>query len=111
MLHRTFKVYLNSVILEFMCLVCLWLHYDRYAADGIGFPLLRFAGLLLRQSASALFFTLLLLISKGFTITRGKITAISNIKVTVFFLVFLIGHHTMLIWQYIVSYFLLQQYV
>jgi hypothetical protein len=48
MLHPTFKLFLNSLTLDLCGLVALWIHYDRYADNGKGFPLLKSCGLLLR---------------------------------------------------------------
>ncbi|KAI6176859.1 Transmembrane protein [Aphelenchoides bicaudatus] len=99
MFHPTFKVYLNSVIIDFSGLVAYWIHYDRYADNGKGFPMLKTCGMLLRQIASILFCLLLLLMAKGYTITRGKLSSLGTVKLMVFMTLYLIGHIIMLVWE------------
>lgn len=81
-----------------------WLHYDKYSQNGIGISSLKFCGLLLRQFATILFVLLLLLIAKGYTITRGKLPALTTVKILVFVTIFLVAHVMMLVWQIAVSF-------
>ncbi|KAI6215219.1 Transmembrane protein [Aphelenchoides besseyi] len=97
--HATFKLYLHSLVLHLSGQVLMWLHYDRYADNGRGFPLLRSFGLLLRQFASVIFVLLLLLVAKGYTITRSKISQTSTVKLIIFMTFYLITNVAMMIWE------------
>ncbi|KAI6240182.1 Transmembrane protein [Aphelenchoides fujianensis] len=97
--HSTFKLFLHALALHLSGQICLWLHFDRYADNGRGFPLLRSCGLMLRQFASVVFVLLLLLIAKGYTITRGKISAASTVKLLIFMTFYLVAHVVMLVWE------------
>lgn len=112
MFHNTFKLFLNSLILDLTGLISMWIHYDRYSDNGQGYPMMRTFGLLLRsvsiffnmpsssrQFSNVLFVLLLLLIAKGYTITRGKLSAVSNVKLLVFITTFLVCHVIMLVWE------------
>ncbi|CAD5215926.1 unnamed protein product [Bursaphelenchus okinawaensis] len=99
MLHPTYKLFMHSLIFDLSCTISLWLHYDRYADDGKGFPLLKLIGLMFRQISVVVFVTLLLLLAKGYTITRRVISTSSVFNLLFFTLSFFFCHVTMLIWE------------
>uniref|UniRef100_A0A1I7SSU0 GpcrRhopsn4 domain-containing protein n=1 Tax=Bursaphelenchus xylophilus TaxID=6326 RepID=A0A1I7SSU0_BURXY len=102
MLHPTFKMFLHALIFDISCVIALWLHYDRYADDGRGFPLLKFVGIMFRQISVVTFITLLLLLAKGYTITRRKISFLSVMKLLLFVAAFFLGHVTMMLWEILI---------
>jgi len=48
MLHITFRLFLHSLFCELIASTLLWMHFDRYADDGEGMPLLKFCSMILR---------------------------------------------------------------
>ncbi|KAH7732117.1 Rhodopsin-like GPCR protein transmembrane domain containing protein [Aphelenchoides avenae] len=99
LLHTTYKLFLHALAFELVSVVMLWFHYDRYADDGYGFPMIRYFGLLSRQLGTVLFVFLLLLVAKGYTITRAKISRLSTLKVMCFISVFLLLQTLAVIWE------------
>uniref|UniRef100_A0A1I8BB25 GpcrRhopsn4 domain-containing protein n=1 Tax=Meloidogyne hapla TaxID=6305 RepID=A0A1I8BB25_MELHA len=48
MLHITFRLFLHSLFCELIASTLIWMHFDRYADDGEGMPLLKFFSMILR---------------------------------------------------------------
>ena len=65
--------------------------------------LLFFSGRAFESLSTIIFLLMLILMGKGYTITRGKLSAISTIKITVFFTLYTIAYIVMFIWEGIVS--------
>uniref|UniRef100_A0A7E4UQ99 GpcrRhopsn4 domain-containing protein n=1 Tax=Panagrellus redivivus TaxID=6233 RepID=A0A7E4UQ99_PANRE len=99
MLHATYKIFMYSIVFEFTCLSLYWLHYDRFADDGIGLPFLNPVAMIFRHVSNVLFLLLLLLIGKGYTITRAKISSEGTIKLIVFMTFFIIFEISTLVWE------------
>ncbi|KAL7075083.1 hypothetical protein ACQ4LE_006027 [Meloidogyne hapla] len=102
MLHITFRLFLHSLFCELIASTLIWMHFDRYADDGEGMPLLKFFSMILRQFSIVLFVLLLFLIAKGYTITRAKISTCSSIKIVLFISAYFILRLLMLGWEIII---------
>ncbi|CAD5221897.1 unnamed protein product [Bursaphelenchus xylophilus] len=76
--------------------------YEDSSYDGRGFPLLKFVGIMFRQISVVTFITLLLLLAKGYTITRRKISFLSVMKLLLFVAAFFLGHVTMMLWEILI---------
>lgn len=80
-LIRFFDDTISSVLLWMLLLLCLFLarhvlallHYMRYADDGIGFPGLPLVADVLEHAATVLLTTLMLVLSKGWSVTRSNL--------------------------------------
>ena len=59
-------------------------HYLVYALDGIGVHTAKLYGRVLEASAEISFLLLIILIAKGYTVTRARLRPASAVKVTVF---------------------------
>ena len=119
LLHNTMKLCLASLVLDLCGLTFIWLHYDYYASRGRGLIVMRVVGLLLRraqsvvyddleshcfrQAAIAIFVLLLLLVCKGYTITRNRLSRSTTIKLIIFMSVFTTAHIMLLVWELVVS--------
>ena len=64
------------------------------------------AGRAFESLSIIVFLLMLILMGKGYTITRGKLSAISTVKVTIFFTIYTIVYVVVFIWEGIVSLFL-----
>ncbi|KAF7635906.1 GpcrRhopsn4 domain-containing protein [Meloidogyne graminicola] len=102
MLHITFRLFFHSIFCELIASTLLWMHYDNYAENGQGMPLLKFFSMILRQFSIVLFVLLLFLIGKGYTITRAKISICSSIKIIFFISTYFILKLLMLAWEIII---------
>lgn len=76
-----------------------WLHYDKFADDGIGFPALQSCGFVFRQIGTCTFLFLLLLIAKGYTITRARLSTRGTIRICIFIVLYIILFFSSIIWQ------------
>jgi len=119
MLHATYKLFLHALGVDLICMLLIWMHYDRYSENGRGFPLFKLIALMLRywglklcpsmksgnlrQMAIVVFILLLLLVAKGYTITRAKLSTSSVVKLSALTAVLLILHVLMLLWQMTVT--------
>ena len=59
-------------------------HYLMYALDGIGLASTKLNGKVLEAAAEFMFVLLLILIAKGYTVTRARLPQASAMKLTVF---------------------------
>uniref|UniRef100_A0AC35FBQ3 GPR180/TMEM145 transmembrane domain-containing protein n=1 Tax=Panagrolaimus sp. PS1159 TaxID=55785 RepID=A0AC35FBQ3_9BILA len=99
MLHTTYKIFLYSMAFEFAALSLWWLHYDRFADDGSGFPSLKMCALFFRQMATITFIFLLLLMGKGYTITRARLSSRGTIRLFLFMVGFIMLEIATVIWE------------
>ncbi|CAG9578901.1 unnamed protein product [Danaus chrysippus] len=72
--HPVTKLFTSSLVLEFIALCFNVLHTVKFAADGEGFEGLSVAGDILDILSRTLFMLLLLLLAKGWAVTRLELT-------------------------------------
>ncbi|XP_063625655.1 transmembrane protein 145 [Cydia splendana] len=72
--HPVTKLFTCSLILEFGAICFNFLHTVKFAADGVGFTGLDVAGDILDIMSRTLFMLLLLLLAKGWAVTRLELT-------------------------------------
>ena len=59
-------------------------HYARYAMNGVGLERINMYGRIIEACAEILFILLIILLAKGYTVTRARLRQASVIKVTIF---------------------------
>nr|XP_002124065.2 transmembrane protein 145-like [Ciona intestinalis] len=101
MLHTTYKMFMVCIALEVFGLLMLCVAIGTYASDGIGNNGLKLIGEILGTSAELLFLLLLLLLGKGFTITRGHLSYAGTIKMSVFITVYAVIDVILFLYEYI----------
>ncbi|ODM91820.1 Transmembrane protein [Orchesella cincta] len=84
LLHVTYKLFMVSLALQNAGIVALCIAYGNYASNGIGLPYVKFLGRVLEGLGEFIFMLLLLLLAKGYTVTRGRLRVASAIKLTLF---------------------------
>ena len=84
LLHTTFKLFWFSVLLHTTGLVLSTFSFMSYGMNGYGSPSAKLTGRVLSSAAEICFLLLLLLLAKGYTVTRAKLRTASSIKLTVF---------------------------
>ncbi|KAI5636154.1 rhodopsin-like GPCR transmembrane domain-containing protein [Phthorimaea operculella] len=72
--HPVTKLFTFSLVLEFIALCFNVLHTVKFAADGVGFEGMSVAGDILDIMSRTLFMLLLLLLAKGWAVTRLELT-------------------------------------
>ncbi|CAJ0575965.1 unnamed protein product, partial [Mesorhabditis spiculigera] len=95
LLHQTFKLYQFSIVLECVSLFFLSFAYYLYALNGFGINQLKQMGMFMRGFQTSLFLLLLLLIAKGYTITRGRLSASSICKLVSFIFSYMVVYIAM----------------
>ncbi|XP_065083092.1 transmembrane protein 145-like [Ochlerotatus camptorhynchus] len=95
--HCTYRLFALSVLLQWFGVLLLSTTWAKYAVSGIG-PFTSFGGFF--TSASEItFLLLLLLMAKGYTITRARLKTCSTVKITVFTNLYVIVYITLFIYQ------------
>ncbi|KAK7069098.1 hypothetical protein SK128_011323, partial [Halocaridina rubra] len=97
--HTTYRLYLSSVIIQILGLMFLNLHYAKYGYNGVGFPETKLIGKLLLAVTNILMILMLLLMGKGFNITRGRLRQASAVRLTTFICLFCITYATLFIYE------------
>ena len=74
-------------------------HYLTYGVDGIGMRSTQLTGRMLEAAAELLFVLLLLLIAKGYTVTRARLPQASTIKLAIFICSYCVIYSTLFIYE------------
>ncbi|XP_077985454.1 transmembrane protein 145-like isoform X2 [Glandiceps talaboti] len=90
MLHTTYKMYMFSIVFYVLCLFFLCIYYGDYGHTGIGVTGLKTTGRVFQSISNLTFLLLLILLAKGFTVTRGRISHSGSVKIAVFMTVYCI---------------------
>ncbi|EDS31055.1 conserved hypothetical protein [Culex quinquefasciatus] len=95
--HCTYRLFALSVLLQWFGILLLSVTWAKYAVSGFGpFPV--FGGFF--TSASEItFLLLLLLMAKGYTITRARLKTCATVKITVFTNLYVIVYISLYIYQ------------
>ncbi|XP_055532775.1 transmembrane protein 145-like isoform X2 [Wyeomyia smithii] len=95
--HCTYRLFALSVLLQWFGILLLSVTWAKYAVSGIG-PFTSFGGFF--TSASEItFLLLLLLMAKGYTITRARLKTCATVKITVFTNLYAIVYISLYIYQ------------
>ncbi|VVC97454.1 unnamed protein product, partial [Leptidea sinapis] len=84
LLHSTYKLFLISIVVQHCGVLMQALAGIRYASNGVGAPYAKVFGQFFCGVSEMTFLLLLLLMAKGYTITRGRLKAGFTVKLTVF---------------------------
>lgn len=99
--HCTYRLYSLSATLHWSGVLLNSVTWAKYAVSGIG-PFTVFGGFF--QGASEITFLLLmLLMAKGYTITRARLSTASTVKITVFINLYIVVYISLFIYQAEVS--------
>ncbi|KAJ1520514.1 hypothetical protein ONE63_003637 [Megalurothrips usitatus] len=99
LLHATYKIFVSSVVLQSFGVLFQSIAYIRYAVDGVGFPRTRQLGRLMEAASETTFLLLLLLLAKGYTVTRGRLRVGSSIKLTIFMCLYVVTYVSLFIYE------------
>lgn len=82
-LHVTFRIFLSSLILELFSFLFTMSEYAQFSQSGITTPGMLVVARLLDSVAQTLFLLMLVLLAKGFNVTRGSLRTATLIKIAV----------------------------
>ena len=99
-LHWTVKLFLVSVVFQFVALLLLLIYYSSYASTGIMDDGALITGNLFMSFSDTLMVVLLILLAKGWTIVRRKISIPGRIKIAVFGMTYFLSSVTVVAWRF-----------
>ena len=77
-------------------------HYLTYAINGVGLVRTKLVGRVMESVAEILFVLLLILLAKGYTVTRARLRQASAIKVTVFMCSYAVVYAALFIYEQVI---------
>ena len=80
----------------------LMFHYLTYAINGVGLIRTKLVGRVMESIAEILFVLLLILLAKGYTVTRARLRQASAIKVTVFMCSYAVVYAALFIYEQVI---------
>ncbi|KAJ6642219.1 Transmembrane protein [Pseudolycoriella hygida] len=95
--HCTYRLFAFSVVLYLMGILLQGVAYAKYGLTGLG-PNTTL-GTLFMGASEISFLTLILLMAKGYTITRARLSSSSTIKLTVFVNLYIVTYISLFIYQ------------
>ncbi|KAI4455348.1 intimal thickness receptor-related [Holotrichia oblita] len=99
LLHATYKLFVVSVFIQFFGVILHSMAYLKYAVNGVGAPSLKMLGAMCMGCSETCFLLLLLLLAKGYTITRGKLSLTASVKLTIFMCLYSITYIALFIYE------------
>ncbi|XP_045210314.1 transmembrane protein 145-like isoform X1 [Mercenaria mercenaria] len=102
--HTTYKMYMVSVFLWTFYLFLMSVGYGIYGNDGLEWKLrsTKYAARAFESVSIMIFLLMLILIGKGYTITRGKLSMASTVKISVFMTLYTIVYIVIFVWEAII---------
>ncbi|KAL8620168.1 hypothetical protein ACOMHN_062051 [Nucella lapillus] len=99
MFHTTYRLYMASLSLWIFGLLLLCISWGRYSASGWEEGPMEVTGRLFQATSGVVFVLMLILMAKGFTITRGRLTQMSTVRLMVFFSIYIVVYSVLFIWE------------
>ncbi|XP_004388819.1 transmembrane protein 145 [Trichechus manatus latirostris] len=99
LLHTTYKMFMAAAGAEVLSLLLFCIYWGQYAMDGIGNESLKILAKLLFSSSFLIFLLMLILLGKGFTVTRGRISHSGSVKLSVYMTLYTLTHVVLLIYE------------
>ncbi len=103
MFHMTFKLFIVSVFAQFCSFLVTLCEYAQFSSSGLSTPGVLVIARLLDAIASTIFLFMLILIAKGYTVTRGRLRNVTKIKISILFLIYIIALVITFIYSEVVS--------
>ncbi|CAG9769967.1 unnamed protein product [Ceutorhynchus assimilis] len=102
LLHTTYKIFVLSCVLQLFGILVISIVYLKMAVSGRESPKFKRVGSMLLGSSETLFLLLLLLLAKGFTITRGRLPLKATVKLTIFMCLYVTTYLTIFVYEALV---------
>ncbi|XP_022111819.1 transmembrane protein 145-like [Acanthaster planci] len=84
LLHSTYQLFFTSICLQLASLILTVGALASFAQDGIEMPALKTTGHVISAIGDVIFILTLMLVGKGYTITRGRISTSGSVKLAIF---------------------------
>nr|XP_042896536.1 transmembrane protein 145-like [Parasteatoda tepidariorum] len=97
--HRTYALYLTSVILECCGLSFTCAYYANLAKEGYALMELKLLGKVIEALSTLFLLVLLILIAKGYTVTRGRLSKITYFEIFVFLFLYILVYAVLFLYE------------
>ncbi|CAD5113241.1 DgyrCDS2420 [Dimorphilus gyrociliatus] len=97
--HTTYKIYLVSLTCQATYLLIMSIYLGKFANDGIERPGVKTFARFFQSASTCFFLLLLILMGKGYTITRGRISTGGVIKITIFMTIYVIAYFILFVFE------------
>ncbi|KAG5900075.1 hypothetical protein JTB14_016047 [Gonioctena quinquepunctata] len=99
LLHTTYKIFVISVVLQLFGILFMSCCFLKLAMTGILAIKVKRLGMILSGASETSFLLLLLLLAKGYTITRGRLPLPASIKLTIFMCLYVVTYISIFIYE------------
>ncbi|XP_068855459.1 transmembrane protein 145-like, partial [Aphelocoma coerulescens] len=99
LLHTTYKMFMAAAGLEVASLLLSCVYWAQYGWDGVGHAALKLLGKLLFSISFLIFLLMLILLGKGFSVTRGRISPGGSVRLSVYMTLYSIAHIALLTYE------------
>ncbi|BFZ14395.1 hypothetical protein BsWGS_17433 [Bradybaena similaris] len=97
--HTTYKMYLVALFVWTVHLLFMVIAWGCYGNTGLEQGSVEVTGRILQTTSTTIFILMLILMGKGYTITRGRLTKSSAIKIAVFFILYIVVIIALFVWE------------
>ncbi|XP_059423874.1 transmembrane protein 145-like [Carassius carassius] len=99
LLHTTYKMFMTAAGVEVLSLLFFCIYWGVYARDGVGNGSLKILGKLLFSVSFLIFLLMLILLGKGFTVTRARISHSGSVKLSIYMTIYTIMYIILFIYE------------
>ncbi|CAL1534666.1 unnamed protein product [Lymnaea stagnalis] len=99
LLHTTYKMYMATLTIWTLHLFCMVIAWGYYGTTGWEIRPLEVVGRILQACGHIIFMLMLILMAKGYTIVRGRLTKKNAIKITIFINLYIVATIILFIWE------------
>ncbi|XP_029600547.1 transmembrane protein 145 isoform X1 [Salmo trutta] len=99
LLHTTYKMFMTAAGVEVVSLLFHCIYWGLYARDGVGNGSLKIMGKLLFSVSFLVFLLMLILLGKGFTVTRARISHSGSVKLSIYMTVYTVTYIILFIYE------------
>ncbi|XP_013394090.1 transmembrane protein 145 isoform X3 [Lingula anatina] len=97
--HTTYKMYMVSLGCEVIFLLIKVSYYATLANTGYKYPGVKIFARIFESIATLTFLLMLILLAKGYTVTRGRLRQATAVKITVMMTFYILLYIVMFIWE------------
>ncbi|GFS01115.1 transmembrane protein 145 [Elysia marginata] len=97
--HSTYKLYLVAVTLWTVHLFCMVVAWGSYGTTGWEMRRMEVLGRIIAAGSNIVFILMLILLAKGYTIVRGRLTNKAMVKITSFIFIYVVVSVALFIWE------------